>query len=129
MKKCKACFARSNVAKLGTPFRTDRKIDGEIYNARPFLSAILDKLNDSCGKLGSNCGSVLHAPASSRPDLSYSMDRLGYFIIIPCQLGCVLLCEVFFYLYTRLNKPLIFQKSLTDANRTTQTRWSANKSI
>ena len=65
---------------------------------------------------------------SSRPDLSCSMARLGYFITVPYQLGCIILHTVFCYLHSHPNKTLLFQKSPTDANRLMRVNWSENKS-
>ena len=93
MKTIKAYFnnhSKLKPTKTNAPFRTDREVENETSNAQPYTKEEEDHLIEENGEYGSACGSNQHIAVNSRPDLSYTIHRLGYFSMIPFQLGHML---------------------------------------
>lgn len=125
-----AYFQKSKVPfkHTGIPFRADRNAEDEIANVRPCTQREKDALDDQYGEHSSACGSINHVPMCSRPDASYSTARLGYFLTVPCSLGCSLLHKEMCYFHSHPNKPLIFPKQPKRSERVLRVQWAANKS-
>ena len=64
----------------------------------------------------------------SRPGVSYSVARLGYFLAVLCALGHALLHKLMCCAHTHPNKPLIFPKNPDKKERILRAHWSPNKS-
>lgn len=129
MKMTKEYFSKSKIPfkKSDIPFRTDRTVEDDIANALPCSQEEVNKLDSQYGEYSSTYGSYNHVSMSSRPDISYSTARLGYFLTVPCPLGYALLHKGICYLHTHPNKPLMFPKKPKQKERVVRVHWSANK--
>ena len=58
-------------------------------------------------------GQLLPIGVGSRPHVSYSLTRLGFFQTIQCRLGFESLKRVSLYLCIHSNRPLIFPKGIS----------------
>ena len=128
IKMTTAHFLKTPFKKTNIPFRTDRTVEDEIANVQPYTPTTMNSLNNKFGEYSSIHSSINHVSMCSRPDVSCSTTRLGYFLTAPCALGYTLLHKAMCYLQSYPNKPLIFPKYPKTSERVLRMCWSSNKS-
>ena len=89
---CKYCKTH-NFTKTHALFDLNMRVKDDIANLQLYSSNELDSLKNIYIKYLSNYKIVLHILINSFLDISYSMTRLKYFIIVLYYLGFILLFQ------------------------------------
>ena len=98
IKMTTACFSKAPFKQTNMPFWTDHTVEDEITNVQPCAPPMMKLLDDPFGEHSSTYGSINHVSMCSRPDMSCSTTRLGYFLTVPWALGYALLHKAMCYL-------------------------------